>query len=351
MATRYAYEQFAEFGLAVTYHNYTRDGHQLRNVVAEKSGLTHPEDTYLVTAHIDDLPEGDSAPGADDNGSGSVAVLAAAQTLASHPFAHTIRFVLFTGEEQGLLGSDAYAADCAARGESIHGVVNLDMIGYNTGEPAFNLYARSGTYPGASGSRQLAEVFSNVVELYNLNLAPHRIHNDTYPLRWGSDQWSFLNRGYPAILVIEDYAGYDFTPYYHTSNDRLDTLDLAFFRDLTRAAIATIAHLGHLLSSDSLGQLSGTVYEIGTARPLSGATVAASCSTGYYTFTTLTDASGLYSLSLPPKAYTLTTRTAAPGHYVSIVSNVVVITNHLTIQDIALDPWLRWYLPRIPYDP
>jgi hypothetical protein len=271
--------------------------------------------------------------------------------LASHPFAHTIRFVLFTGEEQGLLGSDAYAADCAARGESIRGVVNLDMIGYNTGEPAFNVYARSGTYPGASESRQVAEVLSDVVGIYNLNLAPHRIHNDTYPLRWGSDQWSFLDRGYPAILVIEDYVGHDFTPYYHTSNDRLDTLDLAFFRDLTRTAVATIAHLGHLLSSGDLGQLSGTVYEIGTARPLSGATVAASLSTGSYTFTTLTDASGSYSLSLSPGGYTLTTWPAFLGHYLSIVSDVVVITNALTIQDIALDPWPRWYLSYIPHDP
>jgi hypothetical protein len=242
MATRYAYEQLAGYGLSVTYHDYSWSGYPLRNVVAEKPGLVDPDEVYLITAHVEDLPHGPRAPGADDNGSGSVAVLMAARLLASHDFAHTIRFVLFTGEEQGLRGSAAYAADCAAREEDIEGVVNLDMIGYNTGEPVFDAYARSGTYAGALESRRLADVFSDVVGIYDLGLVPHRIDADTYPLRSGSDQWSFLNQGYPAFLAIEDMD--DFTPYYHSVSDTLATLDLDYYGDFTRAAIATIAHLG-----------------------------------------------------------------------------------------------------------
>jgi hypothetical protein len=242
MATRYAYEQLAGYGLAVTYHDYSWSGYPLRNVVAEKPGLVDPDEVYLITAHVDDLPAGPLAPGADDNGSGSVAVLMAARLLAPHDFAYTVRFVLFTGEEQGLRGSAVYAADCAAREEDIEGVVNLDMIAYNTGEPVFDAYARSGTYAGAPESRRLADVFSDVVGIYDLDLVPHRIDADTYPLRWGSDQWSFLDQGYPAFLAIEDMD--DFTPYYHSISDTLATLDLDYYADFTRAAIATIAHLG-----------------------------------------------------------------------------------------------------------
>ncbi len=248
MATCYVYEQFADYGLVVAYHDYVWSGNHWRNVVAEKPGVINPDTIYLITAHVDDMPAGPLAPGADDNGSGSVAVLTAARLLATRHFSHTIRFVLFTGEEYGLRGSAAYAADCVAGGENIQGVINLDMLGYNTGEPVFDVYARSGAGAGAFESRQLADIISDVVGIYNLDLVPRRIDLDKYPLREGSDQWSFLERGYPAILVIEDYAGGDFAPGYHTTSDRLSTLDLDYYADVTRAAIAAIAQLGGIYS-------------------------------------------------------------------------------------------------------
>ena len=237
MATRYAYEQLAGYGLDVAYHNYVWNDHPLRNVVAEKPGLVDPEEIYLITAHVDDLPDEPPAPGADDNGSGSVAVLMAARLLEPYDFAHTVRFVLFTGEEQGLRGSAAYAADCAARGESIQGVVNLDMIAFNSDdELVIDLYGRT----TVDGSLELTRLFSDVVGVYGLNLFPERF-SDRWPIS-ASDQWSFLLQGYPAFLAIEDMD--DRTPYYHQTGDRLDTLDLDYYADYTRAAIATIAHLG-----------------------------------------------------------------------------------------------------------
>ena len=72
MATRYAYEWLAETGLDVSYHEYSWGDHDGRNVVAEKPGLINPEEIYLITAHLDDMPPGPLAPGADDNASGSV---------------------------------------------------------------------------------------------------------------------------------------------------------------------------------------------------------------------------------------------------------------------------------------
>jgi hypothetical protein len=290
---------------------------------------------------MDDLPSGPHAPGADDNGSGSVAVMMAAQLLAPRHFAHTIRFVLFTGEEQGLRGSDAYAADCAARGENIQGVVNLDMIGYNTGEPVYDTYARSGTEPGAVESRQLADVFSNVVSIYNLDLVPHQFDVDRYPLRGGSDQWSFLKRGYPGILIIEDYEGGDFTPYYHSVSDALSTLDLEYCADLTRGAIATVAHLGQLLPG---GHLSGTVRALDTGHPLS-ATVGAVTPAYSYTFAVQTSANGVYSVSLPIGSYTLTVSPSFPNYYPATLHDVFIFTDTVTVRDIALKPSWHIYLP------
>jgi hypothetical protein len=344
MATRYAYEQFAAAGLSVTYHNYTWQGNTWRNVVAEKPGLISPDEVYLITAHIDDLPNSSVAPGADDNGSGSVAVLLAARLLAERHFAYTVRFVLFTGEEQGLRGSAAYAADCAARREDIRGVVNLDMIAYNSDghpEPVFDLYART----DIPDSLELTRIFSDVVGVYGLNLIPNRFDMVSgFPIQY-SDQWSFLAQGYPAFLAIEDLT--DETPYYHTSQDALATLDLDYYADFTRAAIATVVHLAGILPD---GVLSGMVTDLEVGQPLSGAAIAAFWPTYIYTFTAVTDAGGVYTLSLPVGAYTLTVEMESPPYYPAVVTDVVVVTDTVTTQDVALTPWLRIYFPLIVHD-
>jgi hypothetical protein len=341
MATRYAYEQLAATGLSVTYHNYTyANYYHWRNVVAEKSGLVDPDAIYLITAHIDDMPNGSVAPGADDNGSGSVAVLLAARLLADRHLAHTVRFVLFAGEEQGLIGSAAYAADCAARGEDIQGVINLDMISYNSDAlPIIDLYASS----SVPTSVELTRIFSDVVGVYGLDLIPERFDVPSgFPIQY-SDQWSFLQQGYPAFLAIEDLT--DETPHYHTSQDALATLDLDYYADFTRAAIATVVHLAQVPA----GVLSGTVTDLEAGQPLSGASVATFWPAYVYTFTAVTDA-GVYTLSLPVGAYTLTVALASPPYYATVVTNVVIVTDTVTTQNVALVPWPRIYFPLIAHD-
>jgi hypothetical protein len=340
MATRYAYEQFEAVGLPVTYHNYIYGVHHWRNVVAEKPGLIDPDEIYLITAHIDDLPNSSVAPGADDNASGSVAVLMAARLLADRHFAYTLRFVLFTGEEQWLRGSAAYAADCAAHGENVRGVINLDMIAYNSDAlRAIDLHTSS----SVPESLELAGVFSDMVDIYGLNLVPSHFVDSWAITR--SDQWSFLTRGYPALLAIEDYD--DFTPYYHTSLDALSTLNLGYYADFTKAAIATVAHLARLLPIGDMGQLSGTVTDVEAGQPLSGVTVAAFWPTYVHTFTTATDAGGAYTLPLPIGAYTLTVEPVPLPYYSAIVTDVSILADVVTVQNIALMPWPRWYFPLI----
>jgi len=337
LATRYAYEQFAGLGLEVTYHDYTRNGNRWRNVAAEKPGVVDADALYLLTAHLDDMPPGETAPGADDNGSGSVAVLLAARLLAERHLAYTLRFVLFTGEEQGLHGSAAYAADCKARGEDIRGVVNLDMIAYNSdAQPIVDLWGQS----GVSDSLELTRLFADVIGVYSLNLLPDRRDvSGGFPIQY-SDQWSFLQQGYPAMLAIEDWD--DHTPAYHKVTDTLATLDLDYYADFTRAAIATVAHLGHLILG--MGSLSGTVRALDTGSALS-ATVVVPIPAYAYTFTVPTGAGGVYSLSLPVGGYTLTV--TAPGYYSTTIAGVWVITDAVIVQDTALVPWPRWYLPLV----
>ena len=343
MTTRYAYEWLATTGLSVTYHNYTWGPYNWRNVVAEKPGLADPDEVYLITAHIDDMPNSSNAPGADDNASGSVAVMLAARLLAERPLAYTVRFVLFTGEEQGLRGSAAYAADCVARGEDIRGVINLDMIAYNSDAlPIIDLYASS----SVPASIELTRIFSDVVGVYSLDLIPERFV-DADVLQY-SDQWHFLQQGYPAFLAIEDDD--DFTPYYHSSADTLSTLDLEYYVDFTRAAIATLAHLSGLFPGVGWGQVSGTVTGLEAGQPLPGATVSTFWPVDCYTFTASTDAGGVYTLPLPVGAYTLTVWADSPPYYSTVVTDVSIVTDTVTVQSFTLVPWPRQYFPMIAYD-
>jgi len=238
MVTQYAYEQFSDLGLSVAYHNYSHPYYGARrNVVAEQTGSSQPERVFLITAHIDDMPSGSTAPGADDNASGSTGVLIAAEILSQYDFDCTLRYVLFTGEEQGLYGSHYYAQDAYNSGENIEAVLNLDMIAYNSDSlPRLDLHTRLKN----GADLAIANLFSDVVAAYQLDLEP-QIFQDGMGY---SDHDSFWDYGFPAILAIEDDD--DFTPYYHTVNDTLATLNLNYFTDFVKASLGTLAHMGCL---------------------------------------------------------------------------------------------------------
>ena len=125
-----------------------------------------------------------------------MAVLHAAEILAPYNFDATLRFVLFTGEEQGLVGSAAYAQ--LVQSQDIRGVLNMDMIAWdNVGGPNMDLHASS----SVAGSVALAQLYADAVTAYGLTLTPAIYTNGT----GASDHASFWNVGIPAFLVIENY--------------------------------------------------------------------------------------------------------------------------------------------------
>ena len=131
---------------SVGLHRFTHEGLDLDNLEAELDG-SEQEEIVLITAHLDSTasstagydPKKDDAPGVDDDGSGTVAVLAAARAIkklsALKRPKRTIRFVLFNAEEHGLVGSHAYARNEAVLAAPIVAVYQMDMIGYNEEPP------------------------------------------------------------------------------------------------------------------------------------------------------------------------------------------------------------------------
>ncbi|MBI5651240.1 MAG: Zn-dependent exopeptidase M28 [Chloroflexi bacterium] len=240
-ATQFAYEFLQARGLPTSYHTWTRCGISNRNVIAQKTGAQSPNEIVLVTAHLDDLPSGARAPGADDNASGSVGVMIAAEILSAHQFKRTVRFIFFTGEEQGLCGSAAYANYVAGLGENIVAVYNMDMLGYDQVDgPTLRLYTRAISNPGYAADVAIANTFISVVTSYGLsgNLVPI-LDQDPDGV---SDHYSFWNRGYAGILAIEDDWD-DFNDFYHTTNDTVAHINATYFTNYLKASVGTIAHL------------------------------------------------------------------------------------------------------------
>jgi|GEM_PF-2789445 len=260
-ATQYVYEFMEDQGLTVSYHNWSDSGYTGRNVIGEKTGTTQPDEIVLITAHLDCMPSGSIAPGADDNASGSVGVMVCAELLKQHQFHRTVRFVVFTGEEQWLLGSSAYADMVYQAGENITAVYNMDMISYDgIGGPDLRLHTRIDTNPGYPGDLAIADTFVDVVNVYSLSSGLSPIIDADGETR--SDHSPFWSNGYSAILGIEDDL-YDMTPYYHTTSDTVSTLNMTYFTNFVKASVGTAAHLA--LRDD------GTLIADFTASPTFGA--------------------------------------------------------------------------------
>ncbi|NIM17120.1 MAG: M28 family peptidase [Candidatus Aminicenantes bacterium] len=260
-ATQYVYEFMQGLGLTVSYHNWSELGYSGRNVIGEKTGTIQPDEILLITAHLDDLPSGGIAPGADDNASGSVGVMVSAEMLSQQSFNRTVRFVVFTGEEQWLLGSSAYADLVYQAGDNIVAVYNMDMISYDgIGEPYLRLHTRITSNPGYPGDLAIANTFIDVVNTYSLD-------NELSPIIDAdgitqSDHSPFWSNGYSAILGIEDDQN-DISPYYHSTADTVSTLNLTYFTNFVKAAVGTAAHLAVIDD--------GTLIAEFTASPTSGA--------------------------------------------------------------------------------
>jgi len=130
LASEYLFEAYRSFGYEPEYQWFSPRGAlggQTANVVATLKGTVNPDLVYVVSSHYDSVAIG---PGADDDTSGTAALLETARMLAGHPMPATIVFASFTGEEAGLLGSREFVRRAVEARTRIAGALNNDMVGW-----------------------------------------------------------------------------------------------------------------------------------------------------------------------------------------------------------------------------
>lgn len=235
LSQTYLEQKLAQFGYTPVVQSFSATG---KNVLVTKPGNGTTDEVVIICGHYDAMPGGIfSAPAADDDGSGTSAVLEAARILADVEFVHPIVFALWDEEEQGKVGSLFYAGAMAANDGLIRGVVNLDAIAYDgNGDTRARVHART-----VANSMEIKDTVFAVMDHYGIDLD---LVLDS-PGQTYSDHASFWTEGYGAVLLIEDFgpAGTDGNPHYHTETDRVQYFDVPYFEKLAKLGIATAATL------------------------------------------------------------------------------------------------------------
>jgi len=245
-------DSFSRAGLRTRRDSYEIRGQTCHNIEAEIAGgqqgaaVSSPPPIVIIGAHYDSVF---GSPGANDNGSGAAAVLALAQRFAAreterHPPQRTpnrtLRFVAFVNEEppyflSGEMGSLVYARRCKERGDKISAMISLETIGYFSDAPHSQtypspglglFYPKVGNFIGFVSNVHSRPLLRRVIALFRKH-AKIPSEGASLPafipgVSW-SDQWSFWQQGYQAIMVT-DTAPFRY-PYYHSSSDTPDKLD------------------------------------------------------------------------------------------------------------------------------
>ncbi|HEV2866656.1 MAG TPA: M28 family peptidase [Allosphingosinicella sp.] len=246
----------------------------VEDVIAIQRGTTEPNRVVIITGHIDSrvtdvMNATADAPGANDDGSGTAAVIEAARVLSRHRFPATIVYAALSGEEQGLVGGRILAEYARAQGWRVEANLNNDIIGNSCGSDGLcdddnvrvfsegprwqgheDLAARQRSLGGENDApgRNLSRFIASLADDLSLGLDVRQIwRNDRFGR--GGDHTEFLNLGFPAVrfsVAVENYNwqhqdlrvenGIEY-------GDTIDKMDFPYLRRVTALNVAALAAL------------------------------------------------------------------------------------------------------------
>jgi hypothetical protein len=231
----------------IFFHNYTEsiDGkdYNLKNVICKKDGINNK--CILICAHYDSRIKNlddfiSRSPGSNDNASGVSAILEIARILYRQNLEYSLQFALFSGEEQGLLGSKHYAKFVKENNTSIYRLINLDMIGYPQLNPGIVLIERDNhTDPDHNevkdndqDSIEFGKIMAEMSSYTDLQISLDSI--------WNSDYEPFEAEGYVVIGAYDGSADENRNPHYHDTTDTSSLIDWNYLTSVTKMVLATV---------------------------------------------------------------------------------------------------------------
>lgn len=212
-AQNWILQYYQALGLETMLHDFSYYQGCSDNVIAIQRGVINPDRYIVIGGHYDSYTfAGGSAPGADDNASGTGGVMEVARILSQYRFNYSIIYCAFSAEEVGLVGSEAFVDYALNHNFDMMGYLNLDMIGYLQAGAAMHtdIIAPNSAKPLANYYKQVVTTYVNGFIAYDGSLAGG-----------DSDHTSFNTSGIMGIFPFEDDENY--SPYIHSANDLLGT--------------------------------------------------------------------------------------------------------------------------------
>lgn len=205
---------------------FSHSGGITNNIIVTKTGTVYPNTFLIIDAHYDTI----NGPGTNDNGSGTVLLLELARLLKGIDTEYSIKFIHFSGEEQGLFGSNYYVTNTVIPNNlDIKLVLNIDQVGGTNGTTNDTIVCERDTGEPTSNNAASAIATSSLATCFNLysNL------NTEFSHAYASDYMPFENNGEIITGLYESNE----TPYSHTSNDLLVNMDPAYLVEVTKGAL------------------------------------------------------------------------------------------------------------------
>ena len=270
--------QFKSFGLPTERPCDTFTGTRIPtptricDMIAIQRGTERPNDVVIITGHIDSrvtdpMNAKDDAPGANDDGSGTAAVIEAARVLSKHKFPGTIVFAALSGEEQGLYGGKVLAAYAKAQGWNVVANLNNDIIGNSCGsdgvcnDKVVRVFSEGPRWQGHeelakqirslggendAPSRNISRYLDGLVDRLNIGLDVMQVwRNDRFGR--GGDHTEFLNAGYPAVRLSVAVENYNWqhqdlrTEKGIKYGDTIENMDFPYLEKITKLNVAALA--------------------------------------------------------------------------------------------------------------
>jgi hypothetical protein len=238
-AAYYLKNEFEKLGLDVYIDPWRYVRYGCQNVVATYHGVDPSSDyVFLIGAHYDTYSYNhfySTSPGANDDGSGIAAMLAIANICTQYSFNHTIRFVAFSGEEEGTFGSLADAQRAYGRDENIVAVLNVDMVGYADNADdgrIINIFTNERASWISSFSAEIANKYEEYIDLVVQPI-----------LNYPCDHQSYIDYGYDAVTYVE-YKPEQYI-WMHTPEDSIDKVNFTYLVKVTKLVLATAAELAY----------------------------------------------------------------------------------------------------------
>ncbi|WBV53147.1 M28 family peptidase [Chryseobacterium gambrini] len=228
------YLAFGYSAAQISEDAFTYNGNSSKNLIITKTGTVYPNKYVIICGHFDSI----NGPGVNDNGSGTSIILEAARILKNVPTEYSIKFIHFSGEEQGLIGSSHYVNNVVYQNNikqlDIKLVFNLDQVGGKMGNNNNTIYCdedQGGLSGNNAASSDVTQQLRNCTALYSPLLTAVDPAEDT-------DYIPFEGKG----EVITGFFERIRSNYPHTSNDTFANTDPVYIYNVGKASVGALQH-------------------------------------------------------------------------------------------------------------